>query len=55
MDFEVIYSEELSIDEQRSTEWAPIRSLKDSLDPNDSRKTVEGYQRAHRFYVKVRK
>ena len=54
-EFEVIFSEELSTEEQRTTEWAPIRSLKESLDPNDSSKTVEGYPRAHRFYVKVRK
>jgi tRNA (mo5U34)-methyltransferase len=54
-DFQIIYSEELSTDEQRTTEWAPIRSLKESLDQNDNSKTVEGYPRAHRFYVKVRK
>ncbi|GFH58728.1 tRNA (mo5U34)-methyltransferase [Chaetoceros tenuissimus] len=50
--FEVIFSEELSTDEQRTTEWAPVRSLADSLDPNDSTKTIEGYPRAHRFYIK---
>mmetsp|Transcript_22174 Transcript_22174/g.33191 ORF Transcript_22174/g.33191 Transcript_22174/m.33191 type:complete len:421 (+) Transcript_22174:859-2121(+) len=55
LDFEVIFSEELSIEEQRTTDWAPIRSLKDSLDPNDSTRTVEGYPRAHRFYVRARK
>jgi len=48
---EVIFSEELSTDEQRATDWAPVRSLAESLDPNDSTKTVEGYPRAHRFYV----
>ena len=55
LDFEIIHSEELSTDEQRTTEWAPIRSLEESLDPNDNSKTVEGYPRAHRFYVRVRK
>jgi len=53
--FEVIFSEELSTDEQRTTEWAPVRSLKESLDPNDDSKTIEGYPRAHRFYIKCRK
>ena len=53
-DFEVIFNEELSTEEQRTTEWAPVRSLKDSL-AEDERKTIEGYPRAHRFYVKVRK
>jgi len=55
LDFEMIYSEQLSTEEQRTTEWAPVRSLKESLDPNDENKTVEGYPRAHRFYVRVRK
>jgi tRNA (mo5U34)-methyltransferase len=52
---EVIYNEELSTDEQRSTEWAPVRSLEESLDPIDKTKTIEGYPRAHRFYVKCMK
>lgn len=52
---EVIFNEELSTDEQRSTEWAPVRSLRESLDPNDDTKTIEGYPRARRFYVKCMK
>eukprot|EP00558_Chaetoceros_sp_UNC1202_P000761 CAMPEP_0197256090 /NCGR_PEP_ID=MMETSP1429-20130617/74180_1 /TAXON_ID=49237 /ORGANISM="Chaetoceros sp., Strain UNC1202" /LENGTH=272 /DNA_ID=CAMNT_0042719555 /DNA_START=9 /DNA_END=827 /DNA_ORIENTATION=+ len=52
---EVIFSEELSTEEQRTTDWAPLRSLQESLDPEDTSKTVEGYPRAHRFYVKCRK
>ncbi len=32
-----------SIEEQRSTEWMGFNSLKDFLDPNDPKKTVEGY------------
>lgn len=55
LDFEVIFSEELSTDEQRTTDWAPVRSLKESLDPDNDKKTVEGYPRAHRFYVRARK
>lgn len=31
------------MDEQRSTEWMPFESLKDSLDPLDSTLTVEGW------------
>ena len=30
-------------DEQRSTEWMQFQSLKDFLDPTDSRLTIEGY------------
>ena len=52
-DFEVIFSESLSVDEQRTTDWAPVRSLKESLADSDT--TVEGYPRPHRFYVRVRK
>jgi tRNA (mo5U34)-methyltransferase len=55
LDFEVIFSEALSIEEQRSTEWASVRSLKESMDPEDSTKTIEGYPVPHRFYVRVRK
>jgi len=55
LNFEVIFNEELSTDEQRTTDWAPVRSLEESLDPNDSNKTIEGYPRARRFYVRVRK
>jgi tRNA (mo5U34)-methyltransferase len=54
-DFEVLFNEELSTEEQRATEWAPVRSLNESLDPDDNTKTIEGYPRAHRFYVKVRR
>jgi tRNA (mo5U34)-methyltransferase len=52
---EVVYSEELSTEEQRTTEWAPVKSLGESLDPTDDSKTIEGYPRAHRFYVKCMK
>jgi len=33
-----------TVEEQRATEWMQFHSLKDFLDPNDSRKTIEGYQ-----------
>lgn len=55
-DFTVIFSQVLSTEEQRITEWAPVNtSLKESLDPSDEGKTIEGYPAPHRFYVKVRK
>lgn len=52
---EVVFDEELSTDEQRGTEWAQVKSLNEYLDPNDSTKTVEGYPRPRRFYVKCNK
>jgi hypothetical protein len=49
----VFYSEPLSIEEQRSTEWASIKSLNDALDCSSGlTTTVEGYPAPHRFYVK---
>ena len=33
-----------STDEQRSTQWMQFHSLENYLDPNDSSKTVEGYE-----------
>ncbi len=32
-----------SLEEQRTTEWMQFHSLKEFLDPNDSSKTIEGY------------
>jgi tRNA (mo5U34)-methyltransferase len=37
-----------STDEQRKTDWMDYQSLSDFLDPNDSSKTIEGYQRPTR-------
>ncbi len=49
----VFYSEPLSIEEQRSTEWASIKSLNDALDcSSGSTTTLEGYPAPYRFYVK---
>jgi tRNA (mo5U34)-methyltransferase len=50
----VIFQEKLSMDEQRSTPWAPIDSLRQFLDPNDPEKTIEGYPAPYRFYLEVR-
>ncbi len=51
---EEVYSAPLSVEEQRRTDWAPIRSLQDFLDPQDPSKTVEGYAAPWRFYLLVR-
>lgn len=51
---EVFYNEVLSPEEQRSSAWAPIKSLADFLDPVDSTRTVEGYPAPRRFYLLAR-
>lgn len=54
-DVECFYNEQLSIEEQRRTEWADVESLADFLDPNDMQKTVEGYPAPRRIYFKATK
>ena len=54
-DIQCFYGQPLSTEEQRSSEWAPIDSLKEFLDPHDPSKTVEGYPAPWRFYVKVKR
>ncbi len=54
-DVEIIFNEKLSVEEQRTTEWAPIPSLKDALNPDDPRFTVEGYPAPYRIYATARK
>lgn len=49
----VFFNEYLSIEEQRSTSWAPIQSLKDFLDPMCREKTIEGYPAPRRIYIKA--
>ncbi len=49
------FAKKLTIDEQRSTKWAPYESLEDFLAPNDPSLTVEGYPAPWRFYVQARK
>ena len=50
----VLFKEKLCQKEQRSTPWAPIKSLDDFLDPNDPEKTIEGYPAPYRFYLEVK-
>jgi tRNA (mo5U34)-methyltransferase len=50
----VFFAEELSTNEQRATDWAPISSLEQALQKDDDIvKTVEGYPRPWRFYLKA--
>ncbi len=51
----VLTALELSTDEQRSTPFAPGESLIDFLDPNDSRRTIEGHIRPHRAVIRATK
>lgn len=51
---ETLYSEPLSTEEQRATAWAPLKSLADFLDPNDSSRTIEGYPAPYRHYLLLR-
>ncbi len=52
--FERIYSAPLSIEEQRSTAWAPVQSLADFLDPENPQLTREGYPAPYRHYLLIR-
>ncbi len=49
-----IYAEPLSTQEQRSTLWAPGKSLADFLNSQDTSLTIEGYPAPHRFYMIAR-
>ncbi|MCY4381072.1 MAG: tRNA 5-methoxyuridine(34)/uridine 5-oxyacetic acid(34) synthase CmoB [Proteobacteria bacterium] len=49
----VFHNDFLSTQEQRTTEFAPIKSLADHLDPQDPRSTIEGYPAPKRFYLTV--
>jgi tRNA (mo5U34)-methyltransferase len=51
---ECFYAERLLPEEQRTTPWAPVKSLQDFLTP-DLKNTVEGYPAPMRFYVRAKK
>jgi tRNA (mo5U34)-methyltransferase len=52
----LIFAEELTVEEQRVTEWAPVNgSLLESLDRADKSKTIEGYPAPHRFYLRCKR
>ena len=42
-------------DEQRTTAWMPYHSLADALDPNDPRRTIEGYPSPKRAVMIARR
>jgi tRNA (mo5U34)-methyltransferase len=48
-----IHAAALSTAEQRTTEWAPFKSLPEFLDLSDPSKTIEGYAAPERFYLMV--
>ncbi|WP_424686889.1 tRNA 5-methoxyuridine(34)/uridine 5-oxyacetic acid(34) synthase CmoB [Halarcobacter ebronensis] len=54
-DIEVIATTTTTSEEQRKTKWSFDQSLEDFLDPEDPRKTVEGYPAPKRVYMKARK
>ncbi len=54
---EIVSDTLLTSEEQRKTPWCPppFQSLNDSLDPEDSTKTIEGHPAPRRFLIKVQK
>lgn len=48
-----IHAAELERAEQRTTAWAPVKSLADFLDPTDPQRTIEGYPAPQRFYLMI--
>ncbi|WP_053228148.1 tRNA 5-methoxyuridine(34)/uridine 5-oxyacetic acid(34) synthase CmoB [Spirochaeta cellobiosiphila] len=44
-----------TLDEQRKTEWIDTQSLDDFLDPDDPKKTIEGYPAPVRFLIRGEK
>lgn len=46
-----IFSEPLSVEEQRPTSWAEVQSLEHFLDPDDPTRTMEGYPAPWRHYI----
>jgi tRNA (mo5U34)-methyltransferase len=55
LDVDVISDRPTTLDEQRTTEWMPFKSLKEFLDPDDIKKTVEGYPAPKRTIVVCKK
>ena len=54
INIKVFFDEPLSVNEQRRTDWADVRSLQEALS-EDRMTTIEGYPRPLRFYLKARK
>ena len=49
--FNVVDQTLTTTDEQRSTEWMTFESLRESLDPEDSGRTVEGWPAPRRVVI----
>lgn len=54
-DIRIVDENVTSLDEQRSTEWMQFQSLKDFLDPQDTRLTIEGYPAPRRAVLVARR
>lgn len=48
-----LHAAPLAVSEQRRTDWAPVKSLAEFLDPENPQKTIEGYPAPERFYLMV--
>ena len=53
-DIEIVDHNTTSVDEQRASEWMQGKSLKDFLDPNDYKMTIEGYKAPIRAILTAR-
>ncbi len=54
-EFELLATKPTTFEEQRKTEWIVGQSLEDFLDPEDPRRTIEGYPAPRRVYVRLRR
>lgn len=48
---DTFFSQPLTTEEQRRTQWADINSLSEGLDPSNPKRTVEGYPAPWRHYL----
>lgn len=53
-DISIVDHNTTSMEEQRRTDWMTGESLADFLDPNDTNKTIEGYQATIRAVITAR-
>ncbi|MDH4199150.1 MAG: tRNA 5-methoxyuridine(34)/uridine 5-oxyacetic acid(34) synthase CmoB [Spirochaetia bacterium] len=54
-DIKCIYNDFLDKGEQRKTNWARVESLGDFTDPDNPKRTIEGYEAPSRIYFTARK
>lgn len=53
-DFKILATKDTDLTEQRKTAWIDGQSLGDFLDPNDPKKTIEGYPSPKRVYIRIK-